>query len=207
MIEFAFVVLMLVPLLLGTGVVGVNMIRTMETIQLARDAGHMYARGLDFSQPGNKTVLVQLGQALGLSTAASANSLVILTTLTYVDAAACTAQSYTTANCPNYQKWVFTQRLNIGNTNLRASNVGSPATSGAGAVTVNASTGKISAADYVGKSGARATFTGVNPYTVTNGNVSGLPSGEVLYIAEAGATGFTMRPFVNNASTYSYGLF
>ena len=48
-IEFAFIVLTLVPLLLGTGATGVNMIRTLQTAQLARDAGHMFARGVDFS--------------------------------------------------------------------------------------------------------------------------------------------------------------
>ena len=49
-IEFVFVSLVLVPLFLGTGAVGVNLIRTLQTIQLARDIGHMYARGIDFSQ-------------------------------------------------------------------------------------------------------------------------------------------------------------
>src|ERR1035441_6478821 len=69
-IEFAFVVMVLVPLFLGTGAAGINMILTLQTIQVARDAGHMYARGLDFSQPGNKTILANLGQTLGLSTTA-----------------------------------------------------------------------------------------------------------------------------------------
>ena len=49
--EFAFSMLVLTPLLLGTGVTGINMIRTLATVQLARDAGHMYARGLDFAPP------------------------------------------------------------------------------------------------------------------------------------------------------------
>src|ERR1019366_10350955 len=89
-VEFAFVVLVLVPLLLGTGAAGINMILTLQTIQVARDAGHMYARGLDFSQPGNKTILANLGQTLGLSTTAgSGSALVILSELTYLDKATC----------------------------------------------------------------------------------------------------------------------
>src|SRR5262247_1891503 len=85
-LEFAFVLLALIPLLLGTGVVGINMIRTLQTIQLARDAGHMFARGVDFSQPGNKTILVTLGSALGLNATPSASSsVVILSALTYID--------------------------------------------------------------------------------------------------------------------------
>ena len=50
-IEFAFSMLVMVPLLLGTGVTGINMIRSLQTVQLARDAGHMYARGVNFTQP------------------------------------------------------------------------------------------------------------------------------------------------------------
>lgn len=200
-------------MLLGVGAVGINMVRTMETIQLARDAGHMYARGVDFSQPGNVTVLLQVGSSLGLtSSSTTSKAVVILSALTYVDVAACTSLGYVsggvpTSACTNYQRWVFTQRVTIGRPSLRASNFGSPLTSGTGSVTVNSTTGKISASDYITKTGARATFSGVNPYAVVSGNVQGLPSGEVLYIAEAAGTGFSMRPFINNAATYSYGLF
>src|SRR6187200_455931 len=82
-VEFAFSMIVLAPLLLGTGVIGINMIRTLETIQLARDAGHMYARGVDFSQPGNKTILVTLGSPLGLSaTPTNSSAVVILSSLT-----------------------------------------------------------------------------------------------------------------------------
>src|SRR5450432_3164442 len=77
-VEFALILLVLVPLLLGTGVVGVNMIRTLQTVQLARDAGHMYARGVDFSQPGNVTILMDLGQSVGLAAGSSGSAEVTL---------------------------------------------------------------------------------------------------------------------------------
>jgi hypothetical protein len=212
-IEFAFIVMVLVPMLLGTGAAGINMILTLQTIQVARDAGHMYARGLDFSQPGNKTILANLGTTLGLSTTAgSGSALVILSALTYVDKAACAAAGAVDSNgnpsgCTNFGKWVFTQRLQIGNTSVRTSNIGSPLTSGPTGVTVDATTGKISVSDYVTKAGAVATFSSINPYSVVNGNVSGLPSGQVLYVAEAAATAFSMPPFIGPHATYSYGLF
>ena len=212
-IEFAFITMALIPLLLGTGAAGINMILTLQTIQVARDAGHMYARGLDFSQPGNKTILANLGTTLGLSTTAgSGSALVILSALTYVDKAACAAAGAVDSNgnpsgCTNFGKWVFTQRLQIGNTSVRTSNIGSPLTSGPTGVTVDATTGKISVSDYVTKAGAVATFSSINPYAVVNGNVSGLPSGEVLYVAETAATAFSMPPFIGPNATYSYGLF
>jgi hypothetical protein len=205
--------MVLVPLLLGTGAAGINMISTLQTIQLARDAGHMYARGLDFSQPGNQTILGNLGSTLGLSTTAgSGNAVVILSELTYVDKAACAAAGAVDSNgnpsgCTNLGKWVFMQRLQIGNTSVRTSNIGSPLTSGPTGVTVNATTGKISLSDYVTKAGAVATFSSINPYSSVNGTVTGLPSGQVLYVAEAAATAFSMPPFIGPHATYSYGLF
>lgn len=213
-LEFALLMLVLIPLLLGTGAFGINMIRTLETIQLARDAGHMYARGLDFALPGNKTILANIGTNLGLNVTADAgNAVVILSALTYVDKAACAAGgavdgSGNPLGCTNFGKWVFTQRLVIGKSTLRTSNLGSPLTSGPSGVTVNATTGQISASDYVTKSGAVATFSGIKPYAIlANGSAEGLPSLQKLYISEAAATTFKMPPFVSVPATYSYGLF
>jgi hypothetical protein len=216
-IEFAFVLMVLVPLFLGTGVVGINMVRTLQTIQLARDAGHMYARGIVFSttDTGNVAILLQIGAPLGLSSSATGSqATIILSTVNYIDEPACAALGYVsgspatpTAACTNYQHWVFSQRLTIGNTTLRSSNFGSPITTGNGSVTVNATTGAISTSDQVTKTGARATFSTINPYQVVNGTVEGLPSGQMIYIAEAAGTGFSMPPFINNPATYAWGLF
>ncbi|MGP8244320.1 MAG: hypothetical protein ACLQVN_07350, partial [Bryobacteraceae bacterium] len=84
-IEFVFICLVLVPLFLGTGAIGVNLIRTLQTIQLARDVGHMYARGVDFSQGADQTIMYQLGSSLGLtSSTTTSTALVILSNLIYV---------------------------------------------------------------------------------------------------------------------------
>ena len=94
--------MVLVPLLLGTGAVGVNMVRTLQTVQLARDAGHMYARGIDFSQPGNQTILVRWAHRWGFPRPpAVLSSVVILSALTYVDDAACTAAGAATGGVHN----------------------------------------------------------------------------------------------------------
>ncbi|HLK46735.1 MAG TPA: hypothetical protein VKT49_01295 [Bryobacteraceae bacterium] len=212
-IEFAFSLLVMTPLLLGTGVMGINMIRALQVVQLARDAGHMYARGIDFALPGNQTVLAALGSNVGLSTTAgSGNAVVMFSQLTYVDKNACAAvgavdaSGNPTAACTNYTQWVFAQRLVVGNTSVHPSNFGSPVTSGPNGVTIGTD-GKISPSDQATKSGDVATFTGVNPYSVNNGVASGLPSGQVLYLAEAAANGFNMAPFVSNAVMYEFGFF
>jgi hypothetical protein len=212
-VEFAFSMIVLVPLLLGTGVIGINMLKTLETIQLARDIGHMYARGLDFGQPGNKTIMTTLGSTLGLTSSAStSNAVVILSNLLYIDKPACAAVglvdgSGNPSGCTNYQKWVFTQRVIVGNSALRTSSLGSPLVGGPTGVTLDATTGKITANDYTSKSGARATFSSINPYAVVGGVASGLPSGQTIYVSEASAKGMNMKPYVSNAVTYAYGMF
>ena len=72
---------------------------------------------------------------------------------------------------------------------------------------MDSTTGKISLTDQLTKSGDVANFDDVNPYANVNGTVSGLPSGQVVYISEAAAPGFTMPPFVPNALMYSFNIF
>jgi hypothetical protein len=213
-LEFLFISLMLIPLFIGASGIGIDLIRTMQTVQLARDVGHMYAKGVDFSQPGNDTILYQLGSSLGLSSSSSTSTaLVILSNLIYVDQSQCQAVgawnsgSNMPSGCTNYQKWVFTQRQEFGNTALRNSNTGSPLTSGPTGVTPDAATGKISQLQYVTQAGDVANFNAINPYSDISGVVSGLPSGQTLFVAEAAAQAWQFAPFFSNAETYSFGLF
>jgi hypothetical protein len=205
-VEFAFIVLTLVPLLLGAGVVGVNLIRTLQTEQLARDAGHMFARGVDFSATGNQQILANIGSSVNMSTTAgSGNAVVILSALTYVDKSTCGVghsvdASGNPSGCTNIGKWVFTRRLTVGNSGIHASSMGTPT-----GVTISPS-GYISATDYCTKPGAVAIFSSINPYSNVAGTVTGLPSGQMLYIAEASATGYSLAPY-GTASTYAFGLF
>jgi hypothetical protein len=212
MLEFSFMILVLVPLLLGTMGFGLNMIKSMQTVQLARDAGHMFARGADFSLPGNKTIVAALGSDVGMSTnAATSNAVVILSSLVYIDKAMCAADGKVDANgnplgCTNYTKWAFTRRIIIGDNSMRTSNLGSPIQSGPNPVLVD-SAGRVSLHDQVTNAGDVATFTGINPYANVNNVVSGLPSGQLLYIAEAAAEGITVPPFVPNNVMYAYSIF
>ena len=213
MIEFTFALMVLVPLLLGTAAVGINMVLQMETVQLARDAGRMYSNNVDFSQPGNKTILVNVSENLGLSsTAGSGNAVVVLSQVMYVDQGVCSGFGLVDSHgnpsgCTNYQKWVFTQRLTIGNSSLHTSNLGSPVTTGLTPVTLDATTGKVNPAKQEAtNAGDVAVFNGLNPFVVA-GSLDELPSGQVLYVSEAAARGFTMPPFATGGLMYSYTMF
>lgn len=211
-IEFTFSMLILVPLLLGTTAIGLNMVLDLQTVQLARDAGHMYAKGVDFSQPGNLSLLASLGSGVGMSaTAGSGKSVVVLSTVMYVDKGACAGFGLVDAGgnplgCTNYQHWVFTQRLTLGNSALHVSNMGSPVVTGGTPVTVDPTTGKVKPSDQGTNAGDRATFTGLNPFLVA-GNLDQLPSGQTLYVAEAASKGFVMAPYSTGGITYSYTMF
>lgn len=111
-----------------------------------------------------------------------------------------------TSACTNYNKWVFAQRLVIGNSSIRSSNIGTPLSNVPSGVTPNATTGMIPASQYTTVSSDVANFNLVNPYHLVDGVVTGLPSKQFLYIAETAATTFSMYPY-SGMTTYSYGLF
>jgi len=212
LIEFTFSLLVLVPLLLGITTYGLNMVLSLQTVQLARDAGHMFAKAFDFSQAGNKSLLAQLGSGLGLSaTSGSGNAVVVLSSVKYVDKGVCAGfglvdSKGNPANCTNYQQWVFVQRLMIGNQNLYASSLGAPITTGKTPVTLDSSGTVSPASQEATNTGDVATFTGLNPFVVA-GNLDQLPSGQMLYVGEAAAKAFVMPPYSKGGVMYAYTMF
>jgi hypothetical protein len=221
-VEFAFCVLLLVPLLLGATGVGLNLLLAYQTSQVARDAGHIYARQQNnFAIAGSQTILATLGSGIGLTatsgvsgSAGTGNALVVFSTVSYVDDNSCALGGYATAGvhtaaCKNFGSWVFRQRILVGNLNLMATNYGSPVSSGNGhgnpLVTIDSS-GNISATDQLTNPNDVATFSAINPYSSTNGG-SGLPSGQVIYITEVAAKGFVLPPFQSNPMQYAYNMF
>jgi hypothetical protein len=220
-VEFAFSLLVLVPMLLGSTAIGLNLLLAYQTSQLSRDAGHMYARGLNFALPGNQTILATVGSGVGLSatsgvsgSAGSGNAVVVFSTVGYVDDGACTLGGYATGGvhtsaCKNFGQWVFQQRILVGDSNLKTTDYGSPITSGSGngnpLVTIDSS-GNISSTDQLTNPNDVATFTAINPYSSSGGG-SGLPSGQQIFIAEVAARGFVMPPFQTNAVQYAYNMF
>jgi hypothetical protein len=222
MVELCFALLILIPLLLGTAGIGINLVNQMLTVQLARDAGYMYARQVDFSQTATQTVAVNLGAGVGLSaTASQSKALLVLSAVKYVDSAVCKSDNKwntvtdTPNGCTNYRQWVFAQRIAIGDSSLASSTVGSPASSGSSPVTID-SLGNISLDAQVTNSGDVAVsalsggvrqFAGISPYATSGSSASGLPSGQVVYVAEAFSKGFKMLPFAGGGVMSARNLF
>ena len=170
-IEFVLVASMfLVPLLLGLFSVGFGLIRDMQGVQLTRDVGHMWARGVDFSTQANQDLLAtRLAQGLSLVSNSGnvtggtiGNGVVILSIFTNIGAGTC-------GGCNNGGHTVLVRRVIIGNRNKYTSTYGAP-----DAGLVNTDTGAIQ--NYSTDVSARAD---------NFNNVLALNAGEITYFAES----------------------
>jgi hypothetical protein len=109
------------PLLAGCSTVGMSMLRSIQVVELNRDAGHMFSEGVDFSQAGNRNILLKIASGLGI-TDGGGQGVIILSEIdgTGSNAAVCS------------------RRIVIGNAALRASfyvNPSSAVVDSSGAVT------------------------------------------------------------------------
>lgn len=169
LIEFTLAFALLLPLYVWMLVFGLDLKRMMQTGQVSRDAGHMYARGVDFSLAGNQEVLVRLAAGMNM-TRTGGSGVVILTRLLKVGAQDCTDGGVAVGSCSNLGQPVVTQRIVVGNASMKPSLVATP---DAGLLQ---SDGSIRPADYLTKSGARAAAFNA---------ILNLAEGETAYVAEA----------------------
>jgi hypothetical protein len=176
LIEFLFAsMLLILPLLFGTFLIGMKLVRANQVAEVCRDAGHMFAYGVDFSQTSSQQVLAQLAQGLKM-TATGGNGVIILSTITYVGPNDCIAGGYPSGSCPNLNNTVFTQRIVIGNPQLTINSRLQTSVYGTPTAGIIDSSGNISQANYV----ANSTAVASNFYSVIS-----VPSGQVAHVAEA----------------------
>jgi hypothetical protein len=122
-LEFGLVALLLyIPLFLGSFVVGMNLVKTIQAKNVIRDMADMYIHGADFSDGGYQTLVKSISSGLNLQsptysagtqtrddTASSGGDGIIwVTRVMYVGSGG-------GANANNF---VFMQRVRIGNTGL-----------------------------------------------------------------------------------------
>jgi hypothetical protein len=110
LLEFALSAgFVLIPLGLGTTTVGMTLARTLRVYHLNRDAGHMFARGVDFTLPGSRQLLLRLANGLNI-TDSGGNGVIILSQIA----------------CSSGGQLVCTRRIVIGNAGLRTSAYANP---------------------------------------------------------------------------------
>ncbi|MCL6546226.1 MAG: hypothetical protein K6T61_13430 [Bryobacteraceae bacterium] len=166
LVEFALVMALLTPLLLGSVGAGLNLIRSIQVVQVCRDSGHMFSRGVDFSDPGNQVLIERLAHGLDIRIAGG-TGVVILSTVLMVGPDQCAAGGVPTGSCTNLNQPVIVKRVVIGNAGARASAFGTPPPS------IIDANGNVQ--NYLTNTGARATgFNAVLP----------LQPGDTAYVSE-----------------------
>lgn len=142
MIEFGLLAMMMVPLFGGMFYTGLGLIRANQANQVSRDINSMYIKGIDFSQTANQNLAVRLAGSLNLQLSGG-HGLLILTQVIYIGPITgpiCVATIAAGNPCRNHDSFVFTQRINIGDTSVHqdGSDIGSPsATVNSGGIVQN----------------------------------------------------------------------
>jgi len=215
MVEFALVAVLLVPMLIGAFVVGMNLIRRIQCNQVCRGLDSVYIHGGDFSTYPLQQEAQRLAQGLNLqiggsfagnqqSNAANAgNGLVTVTQIMWIGSttsANCVA--VTAAKCTNANSFVYTQQIQFGNGTLANS---STVTLGQCPAAIMNTSGVVQ--DYV--TNAQAQIAGSaqanlqSLWQVGNGTTTPLTDGQVVYIVET----YFQSPDLSVGSLSGNGVF
>jgi hypothetical protein len=157
--------------------------RYIQAVQVDRDVAHMYSDGIDFTQTTAQNIIIQ-DLALGTGmTATGGNGVIIFSQIQTVYAADCTASAV--SPCTNAGLPVFTQRIVVGNSSLRTSQFGTPASS------ILDASGNISASVYLSNSNSSVRTTGFESQLDAAAATAGLtstppvqPQGNIAYVVE-----------------------
>lgn len=119
-LECALCALLMAPLLLGLAGVGLALVRDIQVNQVARDAGHMFAMGIDFSptQTVNRNLLLRISRSLGI-TENSPSKAIILTKVQFVTELDCD-------KCTNVGRYAISKRVVLGDSANIKSSFGEP---------------------------------------------------------------------------------
>ncbi len=195
-LEFGLLAMFLVPMFLGSFIVGMNLIRSIQANQVCRDLTDMYIHGADFSTYPLQQLAQRLAQGLNLQIGSSFNGneqsntsntgygLVTVTQLMYIgptSAPNCSAVG--AANCTNHDSFVFTQQIQFGNGNLASAStvsLGSPT----GAVLSNSGIVSNYVTDSNAKLGSAAQAAMSALWQSNNGTQTPLTDGQVTYVVE-----------------------
>jgi hypothetical protein len=187
------VISFLALLLMGTFSVGMTLTKSVQAGVVARDAGAMFMRYVDFTLSGNRDMLVRLANGMNMSTSGG-NGVVIMTQIQMIGTTECAAGGLSTGACPNYNRPVVIKRMIVGNTTLYTTTFGNPTPS------LIQSDGTITTTNYLNDTSVRAdAFSAVMT----------LNAGEYAYVSEAyfKTPEIDMPGFRDNTYVYQRNIF
>jgi hypothetical protein len=195
-VEFGLVAMLLVPLLIGSIVTGIGLVRSIQAQHVCRDLTSIYIHGGDFSTYPMQQLAERLSRGLNLqvgssftgtqvaNTGNSGDGLVTVSQIMYVGSTtsnSCIAVG--SVNCSNHDSFVFTQRVSFGNSSVsgwNGSSLGDPTTTAVSAI------GAI--LDPITDTGAKLPGTGqtnmTNLWQVSGNGRAPLQDGQVVYVVE-----------------------
>lgn len=216
-VEFALVLSFFAPIVLGTFVVGMNMVKSIAVNHVVRDLDDMYIHGADFSTSGYQQLALRLGSGINLqapafpsgttnipsNTGSSGDGLVWVTKIMYVGA---TTDPYCTSvgagNCVNHNKFVYIQRIVFGNSTLASQH---QSTLGDASLATIASSGAVQ--NYLTDSGAQlpgaAQTDMMNLWQTNQNGQQPLTDGDIAYVVE----GYFQSPSLSISSVSGKGVY
>jgi hypothetical protein len=213
-VEFAFVALLFIPLIMGMFSTGMNLIVSIQANNLVRSLANLSIHGADFSTYPYQQLAQRMATGLGLQFPAfsgntasnlgtSGNAIIRLTQIMYVGSNTdpnCVAVGAT--NCVNRNSFVFTQRVAFGSSTVaaaRPSFVGDPT-----GATIS-STGAVSSpvTSPYAKLGTTGQAAMVSLWQTTANGQQPLRDGQVLYLAE----GYFETPLASVGMFQSNGVY
>ena len=213
-VEFAFVALMFIPLIMGMFSTGMNLIVSIQANNLVRSLANLSIHGADFSTYPYQQLAQKMSTGLGLqfpsftgNTASnlgtSGSAIIRITQIMYVGSNTdpnCVAVG--AANCTNRNSFVFNHRVSFGNSTVATAHpsfVGDP-TGATISSTGNVSNPVTSSFAKVGTSGQTAL---ASLWQTTSNGQQPLKDGQVLYLAE----GFFETPLASVGMFQSGGVY
>lgn len=189
LIEFMFISLIWLPLLLGTSIFGINIVQALKVSQICRDSGHMLAQGVDFTTSQNRSLLAQLGSGLNI-TAGGGTGAVVLSIITLVTDSDCSSGGFS-SSCANRGKYVFKSMVVFGSSTYAKTSLGAPNLSKIASGYV------IQPADYLNNASYQA--TNFSNYLTFTANVAG----QYAYVSEVSVNTQALQwaPFTNTGSS------
>lgn len=198
-VEFALVALLFVPMMLGTFVVGMSLVKSLQASQAVRDLGNIYIHGGDFSSYSMQQLAQRLATGLNLqfptfgsgitnvqkNTGTNGDGVIWATQLMYVGpttGAQCTVVG--AANCTNHDSFVYTEQVIFGNSSVAAAHPNSLGDATANGATVN-SGGIVQnpVTDAAAKLPAAAQTKMTNLWQTTANGQTALTDWVVVYVA------------------------
>lgn len=213
-VEFAFVALLFMPLIMGMFSTGMNLIVSIQANNLVRSLANLSIHGADFSTYPYQQLAQKMSTGLGLqfpsfsgNTASNrgtaGNAIIYISQIMYVGSNTdpnCVAVGAT--NCTNRNSFVFQKRVSFGSSTVAAAHpsfAGDP--TGATISNTGAVSNPVTSAPAKLGTGAHAAM--VSLWQTTSNGQQPLKDGQLLYVAE----GFFETPLASAGMFQSGGVY